>query len=76
MHLAALKGHIWDDIETLDPQEHHGLSDAFAAGAAKAMGITKRTGWPTRIIFVCEPNTMIYLHAAPPAASTATTKGE
>ena len=56
MHLSALKGSIWYDLETLDHQEHNGLSDAFAAGAAKAIGVTKRTGWPTRIIFVCEPN--------------------
>jgi len=65
MHLAALKGNIWDDLETLDPKEHHGISDAFAAGAAKAMGITRRTGWPTRIIFVCEPNDQAHARREP-----------
>lgn len=56
MRLAALKGNIWDDIEDIDISEHFGLCDAFAAGAAKCLGLTKRTGWPTRIIFVCRPN--------------------
>ncbi len=56
MRLAALKGNIWDDIEEIDISEHLGLCDAFAAAAAKCLGLTKRTGWPTRIIFVCRPN--------------------
>lgn len=56
MRLAALKGNIWEDIEEIDISEHLGLCDDFAAGAAKCLGLTKRTGLATRIIFVCRPN--------------------
>lgn len=56
MRLAALKGNTWDDLEEIDISEHLGLCDAFATGADKCLELTKRTGWPTRIIFVCRPN--------------------
>lgn len=66
MRLAALKGNIWEDIEEIDISEHLGLCDDFAAGAAKCLGLTKRTGLATRIIFVCRPNSA----GKPPAPET------
>lgn len=68
MRLAILKGKLWENMEDLEIAEYMGLCDAFAAGAAKCIGLTKRTGWPTRIIFVCGPNAESS-HDAPPSKS-------